>query len=133
MSESLKEDFRTALRRLREGKQESPSLRGRRVRISVKTVALEAGHSRNNLYQNGFEGILDEIRASRPRAPHVTKKKNRDAKLDSVTAEVEQLRSEVKKLASVNLTLYHRAVQAERRVERLQEKLRGNVRELKAR
>lgn len=53
-----------AVERLRAGTPQNPDVRGRKWKLDVKTVAQEAGVSRNAIYQDHRE-ILDGVRAAR--------------------------------------------------------------------
>lgn len=59
----LEEDFRKALERLEKGKPTNPQLlqlmRAARLRISVTSVAKEAGHSRRLIYS--YKDLIDTI------------------------------------------------------------------------
>lgn len=131
--EPFRNEFLAALNRLRDAKPTHPALIGRRIRISVRSVALEAGHSRSHLYREGYEEILDEIRLARPGSVTKSKHRSRDETVARLRDELQQVKAAMSALATENLTLFHRAIQAERRVLRLKEKLDGNISDLRRR
>lgn len=114
--QSAARSYRAALARLVRGEGRHPDHAGRAVRITPAAVAREAGRSRNPLYATHRE-ILDEIEAA---AGSDTPVRDLATRLDELEAELSRLRADARRhsderreLASVNLTLLHRARSAE--------------------
>ena len=118
--------LRDAMERLKAGNPQSARVRGRKWKLDVKTVAEEAGVSRNAIYQNHSE-IIEELRNAGEASPA-----GRQA---SHTAEVKRLKQALQRageehqlLARDNAELLARALHAERELNELrshQQRLSG--------
>ena len=113
-----KRRLREAIERLLAGKPQNPDVRGRRWKLDVKTVAQEAGVSRNAIYQNHPE-IIDEVQAAR-RAPGANAGASiRNSKMRRLKQALKQCDHERRVLATQNAELLSRAQFAEKQLKEL--------------
>jgi hypothetical protein len=106
-----------ALDGLLRGVPEHPSLRGRPYRLTVATLAREAGVGRCAIYTN-HRGILEEFAAAgKHRAvPHPLAALHK--KLAQQRSVIAAMQLQLRRLATENAGLLRRAVEAEQRAER---------------
>ena len=109
-----KRRLREAIERLQAGKPQSPAVRAREWKLDVKTIAQEAGVSRNAIYQNHTE-IIDELRAARG-AKIQTKANRETSRLKRTLHEAER---ELRMLVTQNANLLARAARAENELKEL--------------
>lgn len=102
-----------ALSRLIHGIQTHPKLKGRRVRITPTTVALEARRSRNPLYTT-HKGVLKEIKSAEKRPTTEQRSATSEDKINELRETVKKLIGERRKLASENADLFYRLTNAEK-------------------
>ena len=115
--------LRHALERLVKGMPTHPDLRSRRYRLTVSTLAKEAGTSRNAIYSN-HRGMLADIEAAKRRSVTVPETlESADDKITELRAIIRGHESDIRQLATENATLVLRAQTAE---ERLAECMRKN-------
>jgi hypothetical protein len=110
--------LRAALDRLVGGAPNHPSLRGRTYRLTVATLAREAGIARNTIYAN-HRSILDELN----RINHQVTTRTRSApeqKIAELGALIEQLQRQTRQFATENAALLKRVIDAEEILDRLQ-------------
>ncbi len=115
--QSIEQRLRAALERLVAGKPRSKSLRKAGYRLTVSVLAREANISRNTIYAN-HRTFVDELAAQAQRRDGDSLQSHaRNARDDRRL--IAELRGNVRDLASQNAALLKRAVDAERRAERL--------------
>lgn len=95
--------YLNALQRLKTGKPQNPSLIGKSYNINAQTIALEAGKSRNPLY-NTHKDILELIEEFKIEK-NVKANKNKEDKISNLRKKIKELEEENKKLLSINATL----------------------------
>jgi hypothetical protein len=116
---ATEEAFREAWRRLKAGTPTHPELMGRDWQVTISTICLEAGHTRNALY-DGHPGLLQEIRDAISGQQHATVRTRTEAKRGKLQAELAACRADMQRLISENAALLLRAVTAEETLARLQ-------------
>ena len=116
---AVAQSYRAALARLVRGEGRHPEHAGQVVRITPASVAREAGRSRNPLYTT-HKAILEEIEVASggatPASDLAAKVLHLEADLARLRAEARAHAAEKRDLASENLTLLHRARNAEARL-----------------
>jgi hypothetical protein len=114
--------FREAWQRLQAGVPTHPKLAGHNWQLTISTICLEAGHSRNALY-DGRPRLLEEIKDAIARRRQVAAQTASAAKRDRLQAALAACRADVRRLISENAALLLRAVTAEEALARLRRPL----------
>jgi hypothetical protein len=96
----------------------APKAVGGNGRLSIAAVCLEAGCSRNALY-DGHPELLVEIRAAIERAKRTAVQKGHNQRRSQTEAELARCRDERQRLISENAGLLLRALTAEEALARL--------------
>ncbi len=110
--------LREAWERLRIGAPMHPDLVGADWQLSITTICLEAGCSRNALY-DGHPDLLRELKTAIAKQRHVGSQTVRDAKRYGIEADLSACRTERQRLISENAALLLRAVTAEEALARI--------------
>jgi hypothetical protein len=87
-------------------------------RLTISTICLEAGHSRDALY-DGHAELLREIRTTIAKQRQIVARTARQTKRDRLQAEMAACRADRQRLISENAALLLRAVTAEEALARL--------------
>jgi hypothetical protein len=114
--------LREAWERLRTGAPMHPKLVDRNVELSIAAVCLEAGCSRNALY-DGHPELLDEIRAAIERARRAPAQRLLNQRRSRMETELAECRKDRQRLISENAALLLRAVTAEDALARLKRQI----------
>ena len=118
-----KRRLREAMERLRSGNPTSDAVTARKWKLDVKSVAQEAGISRNAIYQNHPE-IVEELRAARREgAKGRAEAENNEGR--HLKRLLEEAAREQKLLARENAELLARALHAEKQLKELRKHRRG--------
>jgi signal transduction histidine kinase len=123
--------LRNALDRLVRGAPEHPSLCGRPYRLTVATLAREAGVGRNAIYTN-HRGILEALAEAGKRRAVPDALAALDKRLAEQRSVIAALQLQLRQLATENAALLRRAVEAERRAERADQRNAQMTREIDA-
>lgn len=123
--------LRDALDRLVRGVPEHPSLCDRPYRLTVATLAREAGVGRNAIYTN-HRGILEALAEAGKRRAVPDALTAVDKKLAEQRSIIAALQLQLRQLATENAGLLRRAVEAERRAERADQRNAQMTREIDA-
>src|SRR6266852_5387429 len=110
--------FLEAWQRLEAGTPAHPDLRAREWKLSISVVCLEAGRSRNALYQ-GHPELVQEIKAAIAKKGLVTAESRHVTKRNSLETALAACRAERQRLISENATLLLRALTAEEALARM--------------
>lgn len=121
--------LRDALDRLIKGMPRDASLEKQRYRLSVASLAREAGVARNAIYTN-HRAMIDALRQVAQRRDVPSKLESWEDKLAQQRAVIDVLKTEQRCLATENAALLRRAIDAEAVAARHQ---RQNARLLKER
>lgn len=113
-----KRRLREAIERLLAGTPQSPDVRGRKWKLDVKTFALEAGVSRNAIYQNHRE-ILDELRSARTARGAKTQANGNNSETRRLKRELRRAEHEIRVLVTQKAELLARALIAEKQLKEL--------------
>ena len=105
-----KRKLREALARLRAGAPLNPAVQARRWRLDVRTLAQEAGVSRNAIYQNHADVIEELRRATSASADDTKQADSEKERLQKALREAEQ---NERLLVTNNAELLARALRAE--------------------
>lgn len=111
------EKLRAALDCLIRGAPESPASRHSAHRLTVAALAREAGVARNAIYTN-HRDILDDLAQARKRGTVPDRLDSTDQKIAEQRAVIDDLRLQLRQLATENAGLLRRAIEAERLAER---------------
>ena len=112
-----KRRLREAMERLQAGKPTSAAVRGRKWKLDVKSVAQEAGISRNAIYQNHPE-IVEELRTARTQGARARAKSEHDER-KRLRQQLEDAEREQALLVTENAKLLARTLQAEKELKEL--------------
>jgi hypothetical protein len=123
--------LRDALDRLLRGAPEHPSLRGRPYRLTVATLAREAGVGRNAIYTN-HRGILEALAETGRHRAVSDPLAALDKKLAEQRSVIAAMQLQLRRLATENAGLLRRAVEAEQRAERADRRNAQMAREIDA-
>ena len=110
--------LRDAMQRLQAGNPENPTVRSRKWKLDVKTLAEEAGLSRNAVYQNHGE-IVDELRAAQKTGTANNAGASTKGEVRHLKRALDEAESEQRLLATQNAQLLARALQAEKELMEL--------------
>lgn len=95
--------YLNALQRLKTGNPNNPNLVGKSYKINAQTIALEAGKSRNPLY-NSHKDILELIEEVK-KERNIKNDKKKENKISTLQNKIKELQEENKKLLSINAML----------------------------
>jgi hypothetical protein len=115
---ATEQGFREAWQRLEAGTPTRPELRDHEWQLSVSAICIEAGLSRNALY-DGHPDLLREIRAAIARKRQVDDQTRRTKRRNSLEAALAECRADRQRLISENAALLLRAVTAEEALARI--------------
>jgi hypothetical protein len=115
---ATEQGFREAWQRLDAGTPTHPELRNHEWQLSVSAICIEAGHSRNALY-DGHPDLLREMRTSIARKRQVDDQTRRTKQRNSLEAALAECRADRQRLISENAALLLRAVTAEEALARI--------------
>ena len=107
-----------AIERLQAGEPRSPAVRARKWKLDVKTIAQEAGVSRNAIYQNHTE-LIDELRAARTALGAKTETKASNRETRRLKRALHTAKHELRMLVTQNANLLARAARAENELKEL--------------
>ena len=110
-----KRRLREAIERLRAGRPVNSAVRTRKWKIDVRTVAQEAGVSRNAIYQNHPE-IVEELRAARS---HRAGDQAANSEAGRLKRKLQEAQREQRLLLTENAGLLARAKHAEEELQAL--------------
>ena len=116
--EATERAFREAWQRLQAGTPTRPELSRRDWQLSISTICLEAGHSRNALYA-GHPDLLREIRTAIARNNRVRDDARPATKRTNLETALAECRADRQRLISENAALLLRAIRAEEALARL--------------
>lgn len=105
--------LREALARLERRVPTHPELKGRAYRLNVSTLALEAGVSRNAIYDN-HKWVLEDLRRAGERQEGMPERiVTANDKIAELKKHLRNRESEIRQLATQNASLLQRALDAE--------------------
>lgn len=104
--------LRDALDRLVKGTPHDATLQERRYKLSVASLAREAGVARNAIYTN-HRAMIEALRHAAQQRVVPSKLESWDDKLAQQRAVIEVLKTEQRRLATENAALLKRAIDAE--------------------
>lgn len=102
--DDTRQAYLDALDRLKQGKPTHKDLIGKTIKINATVIALEAGKSRNPLY-NTHKDILDMIIESKTIDNQITKNMNEKSEINKLKDKNKKLEEDNRKLLNANATL----------------------------